>query len=54
MDGNSDWDVRFFEDNGNTIEITMANIPAQTTKNFLAKVTIDGGEKVNVAPQFKF
>ena len=37
--GNSDWDVRFFEDNGNTIQITMANIPAQTTKNFLAKVT---------------
>ncbi len=43
--GNSDWDVRFFEDNGNSVEITMANIPAQTTKNFLAKVTIDGGEK---------
>ena len=43
--GNSDWDVRFFEDNGDTVEITMVNIPAQTTKNFLAKVTIDGGEK---------
>ena len=42
---NSDWDVRFFEDGTNAVEINMVNIPAQTTKNLLAKVTIDGGEK---------
>ena len=43
--GNSDWSVRFFEDSTNAVEINMVNIPAQTTKNILAKVTIDGGER---------
>ncbi|MBJ23864.1 MAG: hypothetical protein CMB64_04270 [Euryarchaeota archaeon] len=42
---NSDWDVRFFEDTPNSVEINMINIPAQTSKNIIAKVTIDGGEK---------
>ncbi len=42
---NSDWDVRFFEDAPDSIEISNINIPAQTSKNILAKVTIDGGEK---------
>lgn len=42
---NSDWDVRFFEDAPNAVEINLINIPAQTTKNLLAKITIDGGEK---------
>lgn len=43
--GNSDWDVRFYEDIPNSVEINMINIPAQTSKNILARVTIDGGEK---------
>lgn len=42
---NSDWDVRFYEDVPNSLEITTINIPAKTSKNLLAKVTIDGGEK---------
>ncbi len=43
--GNTDWDVRFFEDVPNGIEINMINIAAQETVNLFAKVTIDGGEK---------
>jgi uncharacterized membrane protein len=43
--GNTDWDVRFFEDVPNGIEINVINIAAQTTTDLIVKVTIDGGEK---------